>query len=456
MRSMTGIVATPVSLEEIRGKLQTTTLNSIREALPDRAIEDACRSAGLVFRNRLIPPVVTVLHMVLAALWPEASFAASWQVMWDAMVSRLPRAAGRSPSSGSVAKARKRLPLESWAKLFTWLSERCQTLGAPWASWRGHRVVLLDGTCVSMPDECELRDAFGSTRDGRYPLARIVTAALAYTATVLSYAMGRYDDGENALAGPVLDALRENDLIVGDRCFAGAARYVGYLRRGLQFITRMHQRLKVSRLPCLERFGPGDFVTEMTIPAQYRKRDASLPRRVRVRLISAAVRIRGKRTVLWLTTSLLDAERYPAEEIVELYARRWRIETLFREVKVVLKADVLRSLTVDNVRKELAARMVALNAVRIIMLEAAVEHGTDPLRLSFTHAVRAVIVFAPAMATAPAWALRDIYRAMLTEIASHVVPFRPGRNEPRAVRRDPRHYPTLRTTRRLWRLDPAA
>ena len=456
MRSVTGIVAAPVSLEDIRGKLQTTTLNSIREALPDAAIEDACRDVGLIFRNRLIPPVVTVLHMVLAAFWPEASFAASWQVMWDSMVSRLPGAAGRSPSSGSVAKARKRLPLDLWTKLFAWLSERCQTLGAPWDSWRGHRVVLLDGTCVSMPDEPELRDAFGSTRDGRYPLARIVTAALAYTATLLAYAVGRYDEGENALAGPVLDALRENDLIVGDRCFAGAARYVGYLRRGLQFITRMHPCLKMSGLVCLERFGAGDFVTEMTIPPQYRKRDASLPRRVMVRRISAAVRIRGKRKVLWLATSLLDAERYPAEEIVELYARRWRIETLFREVKVVLKPDVLRSRTADGVRKELAARMVALNAVRVILLEAAIAHGADPLRLSFVHAVRAVIVFAPAMATAPAWKLPEIYRAMLTEIASHRIPLRPGRNEPRAVRRDPRHYPTLHTPRRLWRLDHAA
>jgi hypothetical protein len=456
MRSRTGIVAAPVSLEEIRGKLQTTTLNSIRGVLSDQAILDACRASGVIFRNRLLPPVVTVLHMLLAAFWPEESFAASWQVMWDSMVSRLPGAAGRSPSSGSVSKARGRLPLELWARLFAWLSERCQALSAPWASWRGHRVVLLDGTCVSMPDEPALHAEFGTSRDARYPLARIVTAALAHTATILSYAMGRYDDGENALAGPVLDGLRPNDLIVADRLFAGAALYVGYLRRGLQFVTRMHQRVKVSGLRCLECFGPGDFVTELTIPPPYRKRDASLPKRVTVRLISAIVRIRGKREVLWLATSLLDAERYPASEIVELYARRWRIETLFRELKVTLKADVLRSLTPDGVRKELAARMLALNAVRVIMLEAATEHGADPLRISFVHAVRAVVVFAPAMATAPGWKLPDIYAAMLAEIAAHRIPLRPGRNEPRAVRREHHHYPTLRTTRRLWRLEHAA
>ena len=456
MRSMTDIVAAPVSLEDIRGKLQTTTLNTIRKVLPDRAIEDACRAAGLLFRNRLLPPMVTVLHMVLAAFWPEASFAASLQVMWDAMVSRLPGASGRSPSSGSVAKARKRLSLGFWSTLFAWLSERCQVASARWAAWRGHRVVLLDGTCVSMPDGPALHEAFGSIRDGKYPLMRIVTAALAHTATIISYAVGRYHEGETTLAARALDGLRAGDLIVADRLFAGAALYVGYLRRRLEFVTRMHQRLKVDRLIRLARFGPGDFLTELTIPGPYRRRDPSLPKRVRVRLISAVVRIRGKRTVLWLATSLLDAEAYPATEIVALYACRWRIETLFGQLKVTLKADVLRSLTPDGVKKELAARMVALNVVRMIMLESASAHGEDPLRLSFVHAVRAVMVFAPAMATAPVWKLPEIYEAMLKEIASHRIPLRPGRNEPRAVRREHHHYPTLRTTRRLWRLRHAA
>ena len=121
-----------------------------------------------------------------------------------------------------------------------------------------------------------------------------------------------------------------------------------------------------------------------------------------------------------------------------------------------LGAEVLRSLTPAGVTNELAARMVALNVVRMILLASAEKHGEDPLRLSFLHAVRAVMVFAPAMATAPVWKLPAIYAAMLKEIASHRIPLRPGRNEPRAVRREHHHYPTLRTTRQLWRLQHAA
>ncbi|MBS3820805.1 MAG: transposase [Bacteroidetes bacterium] len=150
-------------------------------------------------------------------------------------------------------------------------------------------------------------------------------------------------------------------------------------------------------------------------------------------------------------TSLLDAAAYPAAEIVELYARRWRIETLFLQLKHRLSADVLRSQTPEGVRKELAACLAALNIVRTIMLEAATEHRKDPMRLSFVAAVRAILSFAPILATAPPWTLPDIYAAMLRQIAAAEIPLRPGRHEPRAVRHERTHYPKLRITRAEWR-----
>ena len=126
------------------------------------------------------------------------------------------------------------------------------------------------------------------------------------------------------------------------------------------------------------------------------------------------------------------------------------------QVKIRMSSDVLRSHRVEGVQKELAARLTALNVVRTIMLEAAAEHGVDPERLSFVHAVRAVVSFAPAFACEPTWKLPSIYRALLVEIASHTVPWRPGRLEPRAVRREVKHYPRLKTTRAQWRRDHAA
>lgn len=321
------------TLKEIRDTMKNTAFNSIRKVLPNHAIDQACETAGHMGRACLLSPVVVVLHMIVAALWPEDSFTAAWQLMWASLRSRLPAMDRRGPASGTRANARTRLPMAAWNHLFDWLSGQVQALSESVASWRGHRVVLLDGTTLSMPDTPKLHQAFGATfskgKRGKFPLARLVT-------------------------------------------------------------------------------------------------------------------------------SLLDAKIYPAVEIIELYRRRWRIETLLKQFKVNLSADVLRSRTPEGVRKEVAARLIAINIVRTIMLEAALEAGIEPLRISFVSTVRILVAFAPRLATAPAWQLLDIYRAMLEEIASHQVPWRPDRIEPRMIKREVKHYPSLKTTRTEWRLQNVA
>ncbi len=116
----------------------------------------------------------------------------------------------------------------------------------------------------------------------------------------------------------------------------------------------------------------------------------------------------------------------------------------------------LRSHSPDGVRKEFAARCLALNIVHAVLVEAASLHHLDPLRISFAHAVRAILIFSPALACESIFRLPAIYRAMISEIAHHLVPERPGRIEPRAVRRDHKHYPSLKETRAEWRRRYAA
>lgn len=455
------IVTTNRNSSTISADLAGVPLSSIRKILPDKAILQACHDAGYSFRRRLITPVVTVLHMLLCAIWPEESFNASWQVLWSVFRSRYPQVSQADPSRGTVANARNRLPLLVWDNLFVWISQQAQRLSSLWAYWQGHRVVLLDGTCVSMPETPRLMNEFGTQRGyrgvARYPLARLVCVSLANTMTVISYALGGYHEDETVLSQDILKDLQKSDLLIADRHFAGAHFYVKYRRLGLEFLTRVHQRLKLSRIKRIISYGPNDFVGRMKVGDSYRRKDATLPRWIMVRFICAKMLVRGHLQTVWLVTSLLDAERYPAEQIIELYARRWRIETLFRELKISLSADVLRSMSPDGIRKEIVARLTAINVVRTVMLEAAAKNDIeDPLRISFVFALRAIVNFAPALAIEPLWKLHLIYEAMLQEIAAHLTNWRPGRNEPRAVRRDQRHYPRLMITREQWRNDYVA
>ena len=446
--------------EKISDKLEQISFNSVRKVLPDNAIVRACKAVDYNYRERKITPIVTVLHMIMAAIWPEDSFNASWQVLWANLVSRFTDLNGQSPSRGKVSQARARLPLGLWRFLFEWISQKVQELSQAFDKWKGHRVVLLDGTCVSMSDNPELFKEFGKPTGYhgkcKYPLARLVTLCIANTMTVLDYAMGRYNQDENALAQPLLKNLQKSDLLLADRHFAAAHFYWYYKSIGLEFLTKAHQRLKISRIKRIKSYSQNDFVGWLKINKNYRRKNPKLPAKIMVRFIKTTVCSRGKCKVVWLVTSLLDNKLYPADEIAALYGKRWRIETLFKEVKINLSADVLRSLSPDGIRKEVTARLISVNIVRMIMLEAAIDNDVDPIRISFVYAVRAIVMFAPALATEPIWKLPQIYKAMLAEIAAHLVPERLGRNEPRAVTRERKHYPKLKTTREVWRNSYAA
>ncbi len=436
-------------LEAVRAGLRESHLNALRNVLKDSDILGACREVGHKFRKRLLTPVVAVFHMIASGLWPDASFQAAWHVFGAEAV-----------GSGSLSKARNRLPAALFTKLADHVARLASSVSQPWAVWRGHRVVDFDGTCLSMEDNPELMAEFGTCNTkhgpGRYPLARVVVAMLWGTMTVLGYAVGGYVVSEQALAAELLPMLARGDLAVGDRHFAGANYYARYLERGVEFLTRVHQRLNIGRLKRLVTYSPDDFVVEMRVGKKHRREDPSLPKSVTVRIIRVEGRVRGKFKSIWLATSLLDAERYPAAEIGKLYAGRWRIETMFKEFKVTSGADVLRSKKADGIRKEIAARMMAMNLVRIVMLEAAAKHGKEPTRLSFTAALRLVVSTSLRMSTAATWGLGALYEIMLERIAAATVPERPGRNEPRMKRRETKHYEALRTSRAEWRHAHAA
>ena len=150
--------------EVISEKLESITFNSIRKILPNHAILNACRQEEYDYRCRLMTPIVIVLHMITAAIWPEESFNAAWQLTWSSFSASFPQIAGQSPSRAGVSKARKRLPLTVWQRLTHWISQQTQQHSTSMDKWRGHRIVLADGTCLTLPDEPELRKNFPPPR----------------------------------------------------------------------------------------------------------------------------------------------------------------------------------------------------------------------------------------------------------------------------------------------------
>ena len=108
------------------------------------------------------------------------------------------------------------------------------------------------------------------------------------------------------------------------------------------------------------------------------------------------------------------------------------IETTYFELKEVLKVETLRSRTPASLEYELAGRVVYYLLVRWLIVQAAEEAGLDPLRISFSNAIRELELMRAALVTgSPDWVRKTLLPRMLARLASHTVPLRPGRHYPR-------------------------
>lgn len=179
---------------------------------------------------------------------------------------------------------------------------------------------------------------------------------------------------------------------------------------------------------------------------------AALPDAIRVRIVRFTAACRGFRTRrLTLVTTLLDARLYPATELVAVYLWRWRIELCLRDVKTTLGLEQLRCQSPAIVRKELLAGLIAHNLIRCVMAEAALVHEAQLERLSFKGAVDALRQYSAALAQARTNRLkRKLWQDLLRTLAGDLVPWRPGRTEPRAVKRRPKPFPLLNRRRRQF------
>jgi hypothetical protein len=171
-----------------------------------------------------------------------------------------------------------------------------------------------------------------------------------------------------------------------------------------------------------------------------------------VRIVRFTAACRGFRTQrITLVTTLLDAQLYPAAELVALYLRRWRIELCLRDVKTTLGLEQLRCQSPAMVRKELLAGLIAHNLIRCVMAEAAQVHAAELERLSFKGAVDALRQYSAVIAQARTHRLkRKLWQDLLHTLVRDRVPLRPRRTEPRAVKHRPKPFPLLNRPRRKF------
>jgi Transposase DDE domain len=178
-----------------------------------------------------------------------------------------------------------------------------------------------------------------------------------------------------------------------------------------------------------------------------------VPNQLQVRVLRFPLEVPGFRSQsVTLVTTLLDAQAYPAQEVAQLYARRWKIELWFRDIKTSMGMEVLRCQSPKMIHKELEMFLIAYNLIRALMTEAAALHDVPVDRISFKGTVDAARQYSIAIAQARSKKKQQTLVAdLLTILARDALPNRPGRCEPRAVKRRPKPFPLLNRHRHKYK-----
>jgi DDE family transposase len=342
----------------------------------------------------------------------------------------------------AFVQARARMPLDFWIALALLLADRFAKERDDVIRWKHFRLIALDGTLVNLPRYQALADHFGTAKGGhggRIPQARMVMLQFPLARVPYRWTVGPKSQAERTMAEPLLNHLHKNDLLLMDRGFWSYGLFCRIVQRKAFFAIREFSQAHLKRV---QRLGPKDTLVTYA-PTDPKWRKLGLPEEMLLRHI--VYQVRGFRPSA-VITNVTDPKlisyhewvgmttRHEVGRVLDdaIYHRRWEIETSFRELKVSQRMKTLRGRTPGTIYYEIGSHVLLYLMVRWLMVEAAMEHGLDPLRLSFTEALGEIKDMVQTLVTASPQRIREILLPrLLHRIASHQVPLRPGRHFPR-------------------------
>lgn len=417
----------------------------IAEVLLEAEIQQAAEAVGFDFgANPIYTSAITLWAFLTQALSGSTScLAAVARVLVLRSALELPPC---SANTGAYCKARARLSEAFLQELTYQVGETVEDQAPDAWRWHGRRVLLVDGFQSTMLDTADNQAVYPQPKSQKpglgFPMIRVVVLLTFATASLVGAACGRCrgkKTGETALFRELLDRIRPGDVVVADRYYCNYWTIALLLARGADVAFRMHQKRHVD-FRRGRRLGPDDHVVTWTRPQRPAWMSEALyetmPETLTLRELGFAVAQPGYRSrYVVIATSLVDGEAYAREEVADLYHRRWHVELDIRCIKTTLRLDHIACKRPAMVRRALWVALLGYNLVRRVMKEAALARGWHPRQLSFAGAVQTLEAFRFLLLSCPEERKGELLFQVLEAVATHKVGDRPGRCEPRRVKR---------------------
>jgi hypothetical protein len=369
---------------------------------------------------------------------------------------------GQSIDEGTSAycQSRNKLPLNLLQRIIGFIAQAAYGRVPDSTLLQGRRLKGADGSSVRLADTRENQQAFpqpSSQNPGAgFPVMKIAALFCVASGCILAHATGSLFVSEISLVAQMLSALVSADVLIADRGFCNYALAALLSRKGVDVIARVPTTVRHIDFRKGQRLGNKDalFVWKKgPRPCSWMALDQwlGLPQTLTVRIIRVRLCLRGRVKTLTLMTTLLDPTLYSARDIAEAYRLRWRQEMCFDDLKTTLHMAHLKCQKPPMVHKELAMYFIAHNFVRCLMVQAATQAQITIEEISFKGTLDGFRQCSNAMAQAKSKAQRKaVWQEFMATVAADKLPYRPGRIEPRAIKRITK-YAKLTTYRHKYK-----
>lgn len=361
---------------------------------------------------------------------------------------------GTSPKTTAYINARSRIPEEKLKELFVTTGKMLEEEAREQWVFEDRQVKVVDATTFTLHDTAQNQSEYpqpsGQKEGCGFPMMCASILIGLESGAIIDAATVAGTGYEHPLFRKLWRSLNKGDIVLGDALYGSYAELVKLREMGVDGLFR--SGTKKFKLQNAKRIGKNEWLYEWHCPpspGKWISRD-ELPDSIMVRVIrfnDGYKGYRGKQVTIY--TTLLNRDKYPSEDLIKLYYRRWGIELAFDDIKTTMGLEMLSCKTPSGCRKELWAGLLLYNLVRTIMLDAAIRHKISVSRLSFAGSLHKFIetCMGRVAATDPYLA----YNVLIRSIVEDLLQYRPGRVEPRKVKRRPKRYPLTVKPREIER-----
>jgi len=433
-------------------------LGRFRKLLPPGLLAAWLVGTGQNFYQRAFTPLITLWYFIFQRLGADHTLAKALSDAWaggaDGLSPKGKRLSAqlRSAATTSLSDARQRLPLPLFQQALQYSAHQIRS----WArglQWRGWNVVLLDGSTVRLRPYQDIPEKFPPHRPGNckkayWCLMRVVVGFCLASGVVMDCTIGPAKRSEQALAAALFaGSTWVKSLFVGDRNFGVYSVVRSAVAASAQVLVRLTEvrAKKLARCAKVPLRAGLDVLLSWKPSAQDQCPPGLAAEPVAGRLLAIGVQRPGFRSqVLYLFTTLTDAQAYCAADLADLYGQRWQVELNLRFVKTQMDLGALECKSADMAQKEWLAGLIAYNLIRSVMVAAAAHAHLPVLVLSFSRTRQFFQDWLVRWAWRPT-ANSQAWEQLLDRVARCRHPRRrkPRPPEPRAIRYCKQDFPKL-------------